>query len=44
MEKLFLKLAVGNRILKNDLLGFSNISSSSAPDRALLGDGLVRCG
>lgn len=44
MEKLFKKLAVDNGILKNDFLGFNKISSSSAPDRGLLGDSLGHCG
>lgn len=44
MEKLFKKLAVVSEILKNGFLGFNRISSSPAPDRALLGDSLVLCG
>jgi len=44
MEKPFKKLAAENGILKNYFLDFNRMSSSLAPDRALLGEGLVHCG
>lgn len=43
IEKLFKKLTVDNRILKNYFLGFNRISSSPTPDRALLEDSMLHC-
>lgn len=43
IEKLFKKLTVDNRILKNYFLGFNRISSSPTPDRALPEDSVLHC-